>query len=149
MQFSVVEQAFQDVRNQYEETYLQFKEVWINNPNISKKRCFEEIGMKYHSGRAIAKYVNKRLAEDGLLGNHFESYKGIYHRDEYEDVYQEYKDYFENTNLPVGDIYKKLKVSRGRNNGVYKYIRCRCREDGLDARKRWHKIKNEKDWRFE
>ena len=213
MQFGHVDETFNDLDAKYEETYQEFKKIWIDNPSMSKKEAFKEIGRTYNPDGFLAKHVNQRLVEDGLPLTHKkeinfevvesstkEDFEGLYqqfkeiwlanpkiskvrafkelgenqtnsrmkyinermkedglpqhyeHRgwkgkerksrigifideSEYESKYQEYKDLFENSDLPIKEIYKKLGILEN-GNGCYAYIRDRCKEEGLNGYKR-------------
>lgn len=119
----------------FEKIYLQFKELWLSDPKISKKRAFKQLGLSQTNSRM--KYINERMEEDGLL-NHYKqgrTKKGRKRSDridesKYESKYQEYKDLFENTDIPIKDIYVKIGVTQN-NQYCGGYIQKRAKEDGL------------------
>ena len=133
----------------YKSTYQDFKKVWEANPNISKNKAFEEIGIT--PTNALRKYIKERMAEDGLE-EHYKrgrppkkkepKFKNTVDPSEYESKYQEYKHLFENTDMLVKDIYTELGIAQ---NGSYcgRYISQRAKEDGLNAHARKLKIKSE------
>lgn len=56
-----------------------------------------------------------------------------------EKKYQEFKDYFLNTTIPVVEIFDKIKVNRRNKTGHY-IMNC-LRRDGLNSSRRWGLIK--------
>lgn len=130
-------------RDDFEELYQRFKELWLAEPTISKVRAFKELGENQTNSRM--KYINERMKEDGLpqhyehrgwKGKERKSRIGVFiDESEYESKYQEYKDLFENSDLPIKEIYKKLGILEN-GNGCYAYIRDRCKEEGLNGYKR-------------
>lgn len=138
--FEVKESSTKD---DFEEIYQQFKKLWLEDPKISKKRAFKALGENQTNSRM--KYINERMKEDGLpqhyehrgwKGKERKSRIGVFiDESEYESKYQEYKDLFENSDLPIKEIYKKLGILEN-GNGCYAYIRDRCKEEGLNGYKR-------------
>lgn len=53
--------------------------------------------------------------------------------------YDEFLDYFLNTNIPVKDIFRKIGLNK--TNATAKHIREKLRKDGYSSDERWQKIK--------
>ena len=142
--FEIKEQSSKERYDELEEFYQNFKKIWIENPKISKNKLYSQLGKTQK--KEISKYVNQRLKEDGLPLNHnAHNSKGRPKKEkkefiripeeEWEDKFQEYKKLFETTDLKIKEIYKKLGVPENANE-CYKYIRKRCKEEGLNGYKR-------------
>lgn len=137
--FNIVESS---TYNDFEEIYQRFKKIWLENPNISKKQAFKEMGENQTHSRM--KYINERMGEDGLQEHYYGGKQGrkkttaenILEKSDYESKYQEYKNLFETTDIPLKEIREQLCISDNTNNPLRKYIIERCKEDGLDGRKR-------------
>lgn len=144
VKFNVVEQSTEKRLEELEEFYQNFKKIWIENPKISKSKLYSQLGKTQK--KEISRYVNQRLKEDGLPLNHnAHNSKGRPKKEkkefiripeeEWEDKFQEYKKLFETTDLKIKEIYKKLGVPENANE-CYRYIRKRCKEEGLNGYKR-------------
>lgn len=80
--------------------------------------------------------VNDAAENDVVVSNNIVDVHPVY-----EELFQDYKKYFETTDIPVKEIYEKIGVT-GRG-GDYKYIRKRCKQEGLKTSSRLGKfIKN-------
>ena len=150
LNFSVVEQTFADIEAKQEEIYQEFKQIWIDNPQISKVNAFKQMDRHYQPGGYLAKYVNERLAEDNLPTRHV--YKklpkvqsnnkvSVDKESNYEEIFQEYKHLFLTTDLPVGEIREKIGASCY-NDDKGKYLMKRCKEEGLTVKSRRKQLKN-------
>ena len=125
--------------NDFEEIYQEFKQLWLADPKISKKRAFKKMGKNQTNARM--KYINQRMEEE-CLPKHYEHhgrpkkkgrlYKNVVEKSEYESKYQQYKDLFENTDMLIRDIYKKIGVAQN-NQHCGGYIQKRAKEDGLNG----------------
>lgn len=145
--FNIIEGSTHD---DFEELYQRFKQIWLENPKISKKKAFDELGFNQTNSRM--KYINERMKEDGLP-EHYKHHgnkkkkqrvnKNIVDESEYESKYQEYKDLFENTDMLIRDIYKKIGVAQ-HNQYCGGYIQKRAKEDGLNGHKRKKRINTKK-----
>ena len=133
--FEVKESSTDERLQELEEFYQEFKKIWLENPSISKKTAYAQLGKTQTKERI--KYVNARMKEDELP-SHFNTSRLQKMPDEKkaEEIYQRYKELFETTDIPVKDIREQLRISDNTNNPLRKYILERSREDGLDGRKR-------------
>ena len=133
--FNVVEQSSEDRVQELEDFYQDFKKIWLENPKISKKEVFQQLGKTQKKERI--KYVNERMKEDGLP-NHFNTSRLQKMPDDKkaEEIYQRYKELFQTTDIPLKDIREQLRISDNTNNPLRKYIIDRSKGDGLDGRKR-------------
>jgi len=151
--FNIVEQDSSD--KEFEDFYQEFKKLWIRYPDISKAKAFKELGKVYNTN-ALCKYVNNRLEEDRLPVNHANTFnkkklrkpqkrvkKNLVDESEYEAKYQEYKEYFEDTDLLIKDIYERIGVAQN-NQFCGGYILKRAKEDGLDSIERKKRINSKK-----
>lgn len=144
--FNIVESS---TRNDFEEIYQRFKKIWLENPDISKKQAFTQMGENQTHSRM--KYINERMEEDGLVehycggrqGRRRRTVKNIVEKSEYESKYQQYKDLFENTDMLIRDIYKEIGVAQN-NQHCGGYIIERAKEDGLNGHKRKKRINAKK-----
>lgn len=138
--FKIIESS---TKEDFEQLYQQFKEIWLANPKISKKKAFKQLGENQTKSRL--EYINTRMKEDGLP-QHYKHRGGrgkkrkasigfFIDESEYESKYLEYKDLFENSELPIREIYKKIGVLEN-GCGCYAYIRDRCKEEGLNGYRR-------------
>lgn len=126
----------------YEEKYQEYKRLF-NESTLSIKEIYEELDVNHRS--ACAKHIRKRCKEEGLNG-HARRFKinplkeitpeELKHR---EELYQEYKRLFYETDKPVGQIYKKLNISQTGGRG--RYVNDRAKQDGLDSFARLNKIR--------
>ena len=134
MQFGVIDETFTDIESKYEETYQEFKKVWIEHPALTKKEAFEKIGRTYNPDGFLAKHINKRLVEEGLPLNHkkevnFEV-KESSTKDDFEELYQRFKKiWLENPNISKKKAFKEM--GEAQTNSRMKYINARMKEDGL------------------
>ena len=149
LNFSVVEQTFADIEAKQEEIYQEFKQIWIDNPQISKVNAFKQMDRHYQPGGYLAKYVNERLAEDNLPTRHVykklpevqsNSKVSVDKESNYEEIFQEYKYLFLTTDLPVGEIREKIGASCY-NDDKGKYLMKRCKEEGLTVKSRRKQLK--------
>ena len=133
--FEIKEQSTEERYNELEEFYQEFKKIWVENPTISKKAVYEQLGKLQKKERV--QYVNQRMKEDDLP-NHFNTSRFQKKPDEKkaEEIYQRYKELFETTNIPLKEVREQLRISDNTNNPLRKYIIERSKEDGLDGRKR-------------
>lgn len=144
--FNIVEGS---TYNDFEELYQRFKKIWLENPDISKKQAFKQMGENQTHSRM--KYVNERMEEDGLQEHYYggrqgrkrRTVKNIVEKSEYESKYQQYKDLFENTDMLIRDIYKEIGVAQN-NQHCGGYIIERAKEDGLNGHKRKKRINAKK-----
>lgn len=144
--FNIVEGS---TYNDFEEIYQQFKKIWLENPDISKKQAFKQMGENQTHSRM--KYVNERMEEDGLQEHYYggrqgrkrRTVKNIVEKSDYESKYQQYKDLFENTDMLIRDIYKEIGVAQN-NQHCGGYIIERAKEDGLNGHKRKKRINAKK-----
>lgn len=129
-----------------EEFYQKFKECWINNPKISKREAFRKCGDKYIYNSELSNYVNKRLRDDGLPLKHAsggrpkglkngETLYDISNNEDYEKKYQEFLDYFHNTDLSQTEILEKMNTTNG--TSLHRYIQKRLKEEGLSVKERF------------
>lgn len=133
--FEVKESSTDERLQELEEFYQEFKKIWLENPSISKKTAYAQLGKTQTNERI--KYVNARMKEDELP-THFNTSRLQKMPDDKkaEEIYQRYKELFETTDIPLKDIREQLRISDNTNNPLRKYIIDRSREDGLDGRKR-------------
>lgn len=144
--FNIVEGS---TYNDFEDIYQRFKKIWLENPDISKKQAFKQMGENQTHSRM--KYVNERMEEDGLQEHYYggrqgrkrRTVKNIVEKSEYESKYQQYKDLFENTDMLIRDIYKEIGVAQN-NQHCGGYIIERAKEDGLNGHKRKKRINAKK-----
>ena len=144
--FNIVESS---TYNDFEDIYQRFKKIWLENPDISKKQAFKQMGENQTHSRM--KYVNERMEEDGLQEHYYggrqgrkrRTVKNIVEKSEYESKYQQYKDLFENTDMLIRDIYKEIGVAQN-NQHCGGYIIERAKEDGLNGHKRKKRINAKK-----
>jgi len=133
---------------EYEEFYQQFKEYWINDETISKRKVFNSLGENYASSTKLVKYVNKRLKEEELPLKHKSGGrpKGIKNGQtsaSYNDLdkkYEEFLEYFFNTNLSQADILEQMGTTNG--TMIHKHIQKRLKEDNLSVKDRFREIKS-------
>ena len=152
VKFNLIEQSSSST--EFEEFYQEFRKIWIIHPDISKAKAFKKLGKQYKAN-ALGKYVNSRLQEEDLPVNHAKNIsskwikprkravKNIIDESEYETKYQEYKEFFEDTDLLIRDIYEQIGVSQN-NQGCGGYILKRAKEDGLDSMARKKRINSKK-----
>lgn len=133
--FNIVEQSSEERVQELEDFYQDFKKIWLENPQISKKEVFQQLGKTQKKERI--KYVNERMKEDELP-NHFNTSRLQKMPDDKkaEEIYQRYKELFQTTDIPLKDIREQLRISDNTNNPLRKYIIDRSKEEGLDGRKR-------------
>ena len=134
-QFGIVETSTEERYRELESFYQDFKKIYLENPKISKKKVYEILG--YNQTKERTKYVNQRIKEDGLP-THFNTSRlqNMPNNKKREEIYQRYKELFETTDISLKDIREQLRISDNTNNPLRKYIIDRCKEDGLDGRKR-------------
>lgn len=127
------------ILKEYEEKYNEFLE-YFEDLTLSVGDILKLMGTHHKSN--LYKYIKKRLDEDGLSPTKRQG-KVIGHKLRklqgeklvgYEEVYQEYKKLFLETDLNVKDIYKELNINE--NQAIAAYIRGRNKEEGLNAHKR-------------
>ena len=134
MQFGHVDETFNDLDAKYEETYQEFKKIWIDNPSMSKKEAFNEMGRTYNPDGFLVKHVNKRLVEDGLPLTHkkeisFEVKESSI-TDDFEELYQQFKElWVSNPTISKTEVFKRL--NKNQTNSRRTYINERLLEDGL------------------
>ncbi|MBQ2652562.1 MAG: SHOCT domain-containing protein [Methanobrevibacter sp.] len=129
----------EDLLKDYEEKYQQFLE-YFEDLTLSVGDILKLMGTHHKSN--IYKYIKKRLDEDGLSPTKRQGkvigYKLRKLQGEklvgYEEVYQEYKRLFMETDLNVKDIYEELNINE--NSAIAAYIRGRNKEEGLNPHKR-------------
>ena len=133
--FEVKESSTDERLQELEEFYQEFKKIWLENPSISKKTAYAQLGKTQTNERI--KYVNARMKEDELP-THFNTSRLQRMPDEKkaEEIYQRYKELFETTDIPLKEVREQLRISDNTNNPLRKYIIDRSKEDGLDGRKR-------------
>lgn len=154
--YNVIEQSTEERYVELEEFYQEFKEIWLANPKISKKKVYEQLGKTQQKERV--KYVNQRMNEDNLP-EHFPNRKGgrqpkkkwernaknmktnLIHDKTPEETYQEYKDLFYNSDLSIKEIYEKIGVPQNQNTH-YTYIREQAEKDGLNGYRRRLQLKH-------
>jgi len=145
--FEIKELSTEERNQELEDIYQDFKKIWVDNPNISKRDAFKQLDRNYQSGDNLAKYINERLAEDGLPTKHagkIHSYSKIHpkiSKEEYPKKYEEYKDLFFNSTHTTKEIYELIGVCRNRK-GAHEYILEKSKEEGLNAHVRVHQLKN-------
>ena len=135
-QFGIVETSTEERYRELESFYQDFKKIYLENPKISKKKVYEILG--YNQTKERTKYVNQRIKEDELP-THFintSRLQNMPNDKKREEIYQRYKELFETTDISLKDIREQLHISDNTNNPLRKYIIDRCKEDGLDGRKR-------------
>lgn len=134
-QFGIVETSTEERYRELESFYQDFKKIYLENPKISKKKVYEILG--YNQTKERTKYVNQRIKEDGLP-THFNTSRlqNMPNDKKREEIYQRYKELFETTDISLKDIREQLRISDNTNDPLRKYIIDRCKEDGLDGRKR-------------
>lgn len=156
--FTVVEQSSSDINKEFEDFYQKFKEIWIENPTISKSKAFKQLGETYKTN-ALGKYVNNRLDDDNLPINHVDTpfekkskkkkwgrtvknVKNTLNTDKTpEEAYAEYKDLFLNSKLSIAEIYETIGVPQNQNTH-YVYIRQQAEKDGLNGYSRRLQLKH-------
>ena len=122
---------------------MEFKELFLTT-DMPVDEIYTKIGVS--KGDPVYRYINGNRGKHGLSAatRKFKvketSTEERY--DELEKKFQEYKELFENTDLSVTKILEKIEV-HPKKSQQYHYIRERCKEEGLDGRKR-HKKKLEK-----
>lgn len=122
---------------------MEFKELFLTT-DMPVDEIYTKIGVS--KGDPVYRYINGNRRKHGLSAatRKFKvketSTEERY--DELEKKFQEYKELFENTDLSVTKILEKIEV-HPKKSQQYQYIRERCKEEGLDGRKR-HKKKLEK-----
>lgn len=143
--FKIKEQSNEERFAEHEEFYQQFKELWLADPNISKKAIYAKLGKTQQKERV--QYVNNRMEEDNLPPHNFNGRNHVktpLQKDK-EEIYQEYKKLFETTTIPLKEVREQLNIPHQTNATLRKYILSRSREDGLDGRKRNIKQQREKN----
>ena len=143
--FKIKEQSNEERFAEHEEFYQQFKELWLADPNISKKAIYAKLGKTQQKERV--QYVNNRMEEDNLPPHNFNRRNHVktpLQKDK-EEIYQEYKKLFETTTIPLKEVREQLNIPHQTNATLRKYILSRSREDGLDGRKRNIKQQREKN----
>lgn len=141
MNFVVKEYSNEDRLMEYENLYLQFKDLWLNT-NLNKYDCCRKIGVT-NSASAVVKYINKRLAEDKLpLCRKSYAKKEVLEQiydepvekiQEYELLYQNVKKEFLSSTKKFTDILHENKIFSSHTKR-YKYVYNRLGEDGLSPR---------------
>ena len=135
VKFEIKEQSTEERYKELESFYQDFKKIYVDNHKIGKKEVYERLGKNQTKERV--KYVNQRLKEDCISNHHNTSRLQNMPTDKKaEEIYQNYKKLFETTEIPLKDIREQLRISDNTNNPLRKYIIDRCKEDGLDGRKR-------------
>ena len=137
---------------EFETFYQQFKEIWLDNPQISKKAVFKQLGKT--QTKAFMTALNERMEEDGLPQHRKKTgpdkkprenpIKNWVEKSEYEQKYQEYKKLFETSDMPVGDIYKEIGVTQTVGTGCGAYIRKKAKKDGLNGNERRRRLNQKK-----
>lgn len=160
MKYGIVGEAFDDVDAiladadvKYEAIYQEFKKVWVDNPSMSKKEAFKEMGRTYNPDGFLAKHVNRRLVEDGLPLTHkkevsFEVKESSTDErlQELEDFYQDFKKiWLENPSISKKTVYAQLRKTQTKER--IKYVNTRMKEDELPSHfntSRIHRMPDEK-----
>jgi len=155
VKFNIVERSSRDVQAELEEFYQEFKELWLADPKISKRKAFKILGKTQKKERVD--YINIRMKDDGLEEHYpnktvknTKTDLGLYKTPE--QAYDEYKNLFYNSYLSIKDIYEEIGVPQNQNTH-YTYIRRRAEEEGLNGHarrmllKRGGRPKGRKDYR--
>lgn len=128
----------------YEDVYQEYKKLYLET-DLTVKDIHKKLNIK--DNRAIADYIRGRSKEDDLPNAYKRRFKlhpprkGISKEEESkrEELYQEYKRLFNETDKSLTQIYKSLGVTQG-NSGRATYIKQRAKEEGLDGNIRKYDI---------
>ena len=127
----------------YEKKYQEYKRLF-NETELSMKEIYLELDVEPRS--VCAKHIRKRAKEEGLNAHKRRFQINPHHKVSpeeekiREELYQEYKRLLIETELTIGDIYKKLGISSSSSRRA-KYIRDRAIGEGLNGRTRMNKIR--------
>ena len=132
---------------QREKYYEQYKKLFLES-DMNLMDIYKEIGVSYDSN--TGHYIRERGASEGLDTSKrkamiLRSRTIVKHEsslEECEQLFLEYKRLFIKSKLKIPEIYDKIGVSQG--SYVFKYIRKRAREEGLDGKKRMYGLMRSK-----
>lgn len=140
--FVVVERTDEQVLEEFEKVYQEFKRIWVDDPFISKTKAYRLIGKSFKSQSNLSLYINDRLRQDNLPLTHDQG--GMITAERIQktpaEAYEAYKKLFFTTTLTIPRIFKELDLSRS-NTLYYKYIMKHSKLDGLNGFERYWKIK--------
>ena len=127
----------------YEEKYQEYKRLF-NETELSMKEIYIELDVEPRS--VCARHIRKRAKEEGLNAHKRRFKINPHHKVSpeeekiREELYLEYKRLLIETELSIGDIYKKLGITSSSSRRA-KYIRDRAIGEGLNGRTRMNKIR--------
>lgn len=138
------EQAYQEYKNLFYNSELSIRDIYdkIGVPQTQNthytyiREQAKKEGLNGYSRRLKLKHGGRpKGSKDikGLTGTEKEK-----HNTYFEEKYQEFLKYYNDINLSVQDILKKMGTHHKSN--MYFYFRRRLKEDGLDIRKRQGKV---------
>jgi len=136
------------------------KERIIEDAWLGVEPIYSDIEERYVNGEGLIKICNDyninpntteyNVINDKLKEKNLKKETKPYKRkkddatEKYEELFKQYKKLFETTTLPIKKIYEKIGVTN--KNAPYKYIRKRCKEEGLSSgERRKNHIKNSKN----
>lgn len=148
-----------DIHKTPEEAYAEYKYLFYNS-KLSIRDIYEKIGVPQTQNTHYT-YIREQADKEGLNGyrrrlliknggrpkgvkdskNLTDEEKKI-QIDYFEEMYQEFLEYYKDENLSVQDILKKMGTHHKSN--MYFYFRRRLKEDGLDPTKRQGKVISKK-----
>lgn len=131
----------------YEEVYQEYKKLFLET-DLNVKDIYDELNIK--ENQAIAAYIRGRNKEEGL-NPHKRRFQLHPPRREItpeeqekrEELYQEFKRLFYETDKPLHQIYNQLGVTQG-NSGRATYIKERAKSEGLNGNVRKDNIRKNK-----
>ena len=127
---------------QREECYQKYKQLFLET-DMNIMDIYKEINVSYDS--KTGHYIREKGLNEGLDTFKRRSQKMIKSKcsdEECEELFQEYKKLFKDSQLKIPEIYEKIGVMR--SSYQFKYIRKRCLEEGLDGKKRMYDMRRNK-----
>lgn len=127
----------------YEEKYQEYKRLF-HESKLTMKEIYSELDVEPRS--VCAKYIRRRAREDGLNSRkrRFELFPtNEISEDEQkirDELYEEYKKLFLETDWSINDIHKKLGITHN-SSARAKYIRQKAISEGLNGRTRMNKMR--------
>ena len=127
----------------YEEKYKEYKKLF-HNSKLHMRDIYIKLDIEPRSSCAI--YIRRRAREDGLNSRkrRFELFPtNEISEDEQkirDELYEEYKKLFLETDWSIKDIHKKLGITHN-SSARAKYIRQKAISEGLNGRTRMNKIR--------
>lgn len=139
-----MEEYQQELESSYDTAYQEYKKLFENS-TLKISEIYDKLNIPPVTSNPYYKYIRNKSKEDGLDSfkrnaylkrNNYTKTASIQDmKEDYENKYQEFLNYFNNTEYPIAKILEKFNTTH--KSLLYDYFKERLKEDGLSVKERF------------